>query len=106
MDEQILKNFESEYSMEIRSSEISPEDFDRLGIPEESQRAEIYLRTVYGDEFFESQTEDDVNEDNKTVEKIKEEDLSLNKGLAGQMEKIETDEFNDILESVINRVGR
>lgn len=106
MEESILKNFEREYSREIKASDISLEEFSAMQIPEEALRAEIYLRSVYGDEFFEEFEEDSVNEQAKNIEKIGEQDLSLNKNLSKQIAKIETDEFNDVLESVLVKVGR
>lgn len=106
MEEQILTNFEKEYSREIRAGEITPDDFSALGIPEDAIKAEIYLRTVYGDDYFDEDEEDVFDEKAKSVEKIGETDLSYNKTLKSQMEKIETDEFNDTLESLLMRVGR
>ncbi len=102
-----LKNYESEYSLEIKNSEIVLEDLYSIGLSEQDLEIEVYLRKIYGD-FVLTKVIDDVSDEisdgQKTIEKINEKDINLNRSLSKQYEQIEQDEFNTKLEGVLAKV--
>ena len=104
----MLTNYESEYSLEIKNVKISLEELRELGLSEQDLKAEAYLRTIYGDAVLnkKEETAADVITGQKTVEKINEKDISLNRSLSNEHEKIERDDFNFMLEGVLAKVKK
>ena len=104
MEEQVLEHFKSEYAKEVRSSEITLDDLLGLEIPESALKAEMLLRVIYGDEYYKEFVDDRINENAKTIEKIGEQELSLNNELTSKIAKMEADEFNKVLEKILVKV--
>lgn len=99
--ENLLKNFENEYSLEISNGTVDVKTLKTLGLTDADLSAEAHLRTIFGDKFLEIDDADENQSGEKHIEKIDENDLSLNKGLTKEFESIETDEFNTAVETVL-----
>ncbi len=98
----ILKDLEKEYSLEIKNGVVKVQNLIDLGITKNTLKAEAFLRNIYGDSqlVLEFATEE-INEAKKSIEKIGERDILKNKNLVKEFEKIEKDEFNSLLDSLI-----
>lgn len=98
-----LKNYEKEYSLEIKDAKIELDQLYELGISEEELKAEMALRDVYGDHVLKRFKEEEtiVIEEPKSIQKIDKNDISLNRSISEAFEKIEKDEFNLTLEGVL-----
>lgn len=101
-----LKNYEKEFSQELKNSNISLDELYDLGLTEEELKVEMFLRSIYGDSTIKTIEEDKpLDEGSKTIEKINQQDIVLNRSLSNMHEEIEQDKFNTDLEGILAKVN-
>lgn len=99
-----LNDFEKEYFSEIQSKNVSIYDLKRAGVFEKTLLSEKYLFDCYGDEIFKANSSDEIFGQKKVV-KLSDEEKNSSSELAKILEKIDNDNFDEKLESILRKVS-
>lgn len=100
--EDLIADFEKENLMEINNKIVTVQDLKDHKIKTNTLATEVFLREFYGDEIFESVTEDNVDESAKKIEKINAEELNGSTEFLNICKEIENEEFDSVVDSVLH----
>lgn len=95
--------FEKDNSFEINNCDITIEQLKSAGVPMSVLSAETYLRKFYGDVIYSVNGEDgEEDASNKKVQKLGEEDMTIDKNYKQICEDIENSEFDKSLDEIMS----
>ncbi len=100
---QELSLFEKDNAYEINNFEITIDQLKGIGVPVSALSTETYLRKYYGDVIYTSAIVDSFEEqNNKKIQKLGEDDMSIDKNYRQICTDIETSEFDKVLDEIMS----
>ena len=100
---QNLTLFEKDNAYEINNCNITIDQLKSAGVSVAVFSAETYLRKFYGDVIYSSsQVEGDEEFSDKKIQKLGEEDMSIDKNYKQICEDIENSEFDKSLDEIMS----
>ena len=100
---QDLSLFEKDNAYEINNFEITIDQLKKTGVPVSVLSAETYLRKYYGDVIYSSNIKDGLEEQtDKKVQKLGEEDMSIDKNYRQICTDIENSAFDKALDEIMS----
>lgn len=101
-----LATYQKEYASEVNNHPVSYIELEKWGIPRATLSAEVYLRKLYGDEIARSEVEEEfLSSQERTVSKLNETEIDVDKELRNIYDKIEHSEFDINLEVLMKKMG-
>ena len=98
---QELLLFEKDNSYEINNFDITTDQLKKVGVPLSVLSTETYLRKYYGDVIYTSSSVDGVEEKtDKKIQKLGEDDMSIDKNYKQVCADIEESEFDKALDEI------
>lgn len=102
MKKQDFALFEKDNAYEINNYDVTVDQLKKIKIPDYVLSSEVYLREFYGDVIFSGVQSDALDEQaKKKVQKIGEEDMSVDKQYRQLCEEIDNSEFDKKLDEII-----
>ena len=101
-----LEVYQKEYASEVNNHHVSYNQLEKWGVSRAALSAEVYLRKLYGDEIAKSEVEEEfLSSQEKTVSKLNETEIDVDKELRNIYDKIEHSEFDINLEVLMKKMG-
>ena len=100
---QDLSLFEKDNAYEINNFKVTIDQLKKVGVPDSVLSAETYLRRYYGDVIYTANIIDGLEEQtNKKIQKLDEEDMSIDKNYKQICADIESSEFDKALDEIMS----